>query len=280
MADLERRLRALAPDAFPPPPDVRAAVAERVAGGEGLSPAPRARRGMPSAPRARRGMPSATRARRGVPSAPGRRRVLALVLALVLVPGIAVAAVPSAREAVLDWLGLASVRVERVPRLPDLPALDRIDLGGRVASLAAASRRSGFPVVAPDALGAPDGLYVTRDGIVSLAYEPRAGLPRDEQTGLGLLVTQARARERPEFLLKSAGPGTAIEQLRVDGNPAVFLSGAPHGLTFERPDGTIGQIEPRLAGNTLLLERDGLVIRLEGRFDRERALSLARSLGP
>jgi hypothetical protein len=206
--------------------------------------------------------------------------VLALVLALVLVPSVAVAAVPSAREAVLDWLGLASVRVERVTRLPALPALERLDLGERVASVAAASRRAGFAVVAPEELGVPDGVYVTRDGIVSLAYEPRAGLPRDAQTGLGLLVTQARARERPEFLLKSAGPGTAIEQVLVGGNPAVFLSGAPHGLTFERPDGTIGQIEPRLAGNTLVLERDGLVIRLEARFDRRRALSLAGGLGP
>ncbi len=260
MADLERRLRALGADAFPPAPDVRAAVAERVAGEIGAAPAPRPRRGMAFVP--------------------GRRRVLAVVLALVLVPGVAVAAVPSAREAVLDWLGLASVRVESVPRLPDLPALETVDLGERVASVAAASSRAGFAVSAPQALGAPDGVYVTRDGIVSLAYEPRGGLARDAQTGLGLLVTQARARERPEFLLKSAGPGTAIEQLRIGGDPALFLSGAAHGLTFERPDGTISQLEPRLAGNTLVLERDGLVIRLEGRFDRERALSLARSLGP
>jgi hypothetical protein len=250
MADLELRLRALAGDAFPPAPDVGAAVAARI--GE--------------APHARRAPVRA------------RRRVLALALALVLVPAAAVAAVPAARDAVLDWLGLASVRVERVPRLPDLPGLDREDLGERIATLPEASRRAGFAIAAPRGLGAPDGVYLTPDGIVSLAYKPRPGLPRDAQTGLGLLVTQLPARQRPEFLLKTAGPGTTVEPLSVDGLPGAFVSGEPHAIVIERSPGQIEQLPPRLAGNTLVFERGGIVLRLEARFGRTRAVTLARSL--
>jgi hypothetical protein len=60
----------------------------------------------------------------------------------------------------------------------------------------------------------------------------------------------------------------------------VFLSGERHAVTIERPGGGISLLAPRLAGNTLVFERDGLVIRLEGRFGRRRALALAGSSQP
>ncbi|MDX6720309.1 MAG: hypothetical protein QOJ63_2563 [Solirubrobacteraceae bacterium] len=231
MPHLERRLRALAPDAFPPTPHVAAAVAARIAG----EPPPRRRTAM-------------------------RRRTLAVALALVLLPAGAVAAVPGTRHAILDWLGLAHVRVERVPRLPALPVRQRVDLGERVASAEAATRRAGFAVAVPRTLGRPDGVHVASGGVVSLAYGPRPGLPRDPRTGLGLLVTELRALARPEYLAKAAGPGTRVEAVRVAGAPGVFLSGAPHELTIEQPRGVIRQVAPRLAGNALAFERAGLVI--------------------
>lgn len=263
MADLERRLQALSAAAFPPSPDVRDAVARRIAAG-----APGA------GARGRAGR------RSGGSPLHSRRRVLALALALVLVPSAAVAAVPSARHAVLDWLGLAHVRVERVPRVPPLPALDLADLGPRVASVQAAGRRAGFPVVVPRALGAPDAVYVSADGVVSLAYAPRPGLPRERLTGLGLLVTELRARGLPDYFAKTAGPRTRVEPVRIAGASGAFLSGEPHGFLIEQDDGRIRDLPSRLAANTLVFERGDLVIRLEARFGRRAALALARSLPP
>jgi hypothetical protein len=319
MADLERRLQALAAEAFPPAPDVRAAVAERIAAADagarggadpGARPAgrflrvPWRARGRPAAepaarpatepaarpatePAARRaaepGVPPAAGARAragrtfGAPSR-GRLRVLAFALALVLVPSAAIAAVPGARHAVLDWLGLEHVRVERVPTVPPLPVLDRSELGTRVASVEAAARRAGLAVVVPRAPGVPDAVYVTADGLVSVGYEPRPGLPPDPQTGFGLLVTELRARGLPEYFAKTAGPRTLVEPVRVDGARGAFLSGEPHGLLIEQDDGRIRDLPSRLAGNTLVFERGGLVVRLEARFDRRAALALAASL--
>jgi len=269
MADLEQRLRALAGEAFPPVPDVRAAVAERVAAQERAAPR-RAR----SVGRLR--VPSPTTRSPG--AATTRRRALLLAAILVLVPAAAAAAVPETRHAILDWLGLRHVRVERVPTVPASAPFDSADLGRRVATVADASRHAGFDVAVPRALGRPDAVYVTADGVVSLAYEPRPGLPADRLTGLGLLVTELRAGPLPDYVAKAAGPRTRVEPVRVDGAHGVFLSGEPHELLIERPDGTIHPLPARLAGNVLAFERGELVTRLEGRFDRLAALALARSL--
>jgi hypothetical protein len=207
-----------------------------------------------------------------------RRRVYALALAFVLVPAAAVAAVPDARHAVLDWLGLAHVRVERVPRVPPLPALHRADLGQRVASAAEAGRRAGFAVSVPASLGTPDAVYVSEGEIVSLAYGPRPGLPRDPQTGLGMLVTELRATGIPEYVAKMAGPRTVVEPVRVGGAHGVFVSGEPHELLIEQPGRVVRPLPARLAGNALAFERGDLVLRLEGRFGRDGALAIARSL--
>ena len=276
MTDLERRLRSLAPDAFPATPDVSAVVAARLA-----DPDRRGRdRGSARSLFDRFAPRSAAGSADEAPARPARRRrVIALALALVLVPTAAVAAVPDARQAVLEWLGLAHVRVERSPRVRPLPALDRADLGRRVASVAEAARRAGFAVVVPGALGTPEAVYVSDGAIVSLVYGPGAGFPLDAQTGVGVLVTQLRASAITEYVAKMAGPRTVVERVQVGGAPGVFLSGEPHELLIEQPDRRISALPARLAGNTLAFERGGLVIRLEGRFTREQALALARTTG-
>jgi hypothetical protein len=169
---------------------------------------------------------------------------------------------------VLDWLGLRHVRVERVQRLPRLPGLRTADLGTRVPSVREASERVGFAVQAPTALGAPAAVYVTRDRIVSLVY-------RD------VLVTELEALQEPDLLKKALGPGTTVEPVSIDGTHGVFFSGAPHEVLYAPREGSqVRSLPPRLAGNTLAFERRGLVVRIEGRFGKARALALARSIEP
>jgi hypothetical protein len=65
----------------------------------------------------------------------------------------------------------------------------------------------------------------------------------------------------------------------VDGDPAYFISGAEHGFAYVPTDGGNANFEhARLAGNTLLVERrDGVLLRVEGRIDREQAVRIAES---
>ena len=79
------------------------------------------------------------------------------------------------------------------------------------------------------------------------------------------------------FIQKALGTDSTLQRLRVDGAPAYFIAGS-HGFAFE-DDAGVNFEDERLAGNTLLVERaDGLLIRVEGRIERDRAVAIARSI--
>jgi hypothetical protein len=249
---LERELREL-DVLWPQTPDVAAAVAERLA----VAPAPRARRVWR-------------------PSWPAWQIGVAIGAALIAV----VMAVPPARSAILEWLGFASVRIERVERSVEPPEFgSSLSLGERV-SLAEARRRASFDLVVPEALGEPDAVYISPDPVgrtrVDFLYRPRPGLPRSGTTGVGLLVTQFRG-SAGLMVEKTAGEGTKVERLRVGGDPAFFLSGVNHGFAYSGD--REAAFEPaRLAGDTLLVDRaDGVLLRLESELSREAAVRIAES---
>jgi hypothetical protein len=215
-----------------------------------------------------------------LPAAPPPRRrfewpawQIAVAAAAVLIA--VVMAVPPARSAVLEWLGLASVRIERGE--PRFGADLRL---GEPVTLAEARRRAGFPLVVPSALGEPDAVYLSPDPVtgtrVEFVYRPRDGLPRSPTTGVGLLMTQFPAPTKV-VVEKTVGANTRVERLEVAGDPAYFISGAPHGFAYESR-GRAAFEEQRMAGNTLLVERsDGLLLRLEGSVARDEAARIAAS---
>jgi hypothetical protein len=241
---------------YPPTPDLAPAVARRVR--------------------------TRTRRRQLLP-ATGLRRALALALVATLVlAGSVLAAAPGVRDAVLDFLGLQGATVGRTDTLPTPPPERPLNLGQRT-TLAAASNQLAFTPVVPADPGEPDSVYTKEEpqgGELSLAYRARSGLPRTSTTRLGLLVTEFRGDFHPDFVGKLAGPGTRIERLRVDGAPAIWIEGAQHFFFYRNSDGNIVESELRLAQNVLLLERGPLLVRLEGAFDRQRAIQVARSLRP
>ena len=84
-----------------------------------------------------------------------RRRVLVLAFAAVLVAVASLLAVsPSARSALLDWLGIRGVTIERVPELPEVPLRAAPSFGKRV-SLELARERVDFEVRLPRLDGLP-----------------------------------------------------------------------------------------------------------------------------
>ena len=69
-------------------------------------------------------------------------------------------------------------------------------------------------------------------------------------------------------------------RVRINGVPGLLLQG-PHAVFFDdrgRGGGTRIQ-EPRLAKNTLLWERDGLLLRLEADQPADELVRIARSVG-
>ena len=199
----------------------------------------------------------------------------------------AVMAVPPARTAILELFGLKGATVQRVetlPKVPTSPSAATLDLG-----LPMPLTRSGKPnvkiadVVLPAALGRPDAAYVKEEAYglrLTLVYEPGPGVPRSPYTGVGLLVTEFRGDLEPEFVEKLVDSGTRVERLTVDGLPALWLEGGPHVVLFRDADGGFAEDRGRLAGNTLLVERGDLLVRIEGEIDRDRAVGIAESLEP
>jgi hypothetical protein len=191
---------------------------------------------------------------------PARRwALIAVVAATAAVLAFLVAlAVPDARSSILHFFHLGGATIERVSTLPT--AEERplgAGLGGPVTAAKAAT-----VLGAPFRLPATRGTPVLRevDGAVSTLLATPAPLLLTETAGTGLLK-------------KLASIATSVQSVRIaPGVEGIWLSGAQH--VYVGPSAP-----PRLAGNVLLWERDGITYRLEGRaLAKERALELARQI--
>lgn len=242
---LERELTALGPSLdWPETPNVTASVAARIA---------------------------AVGPRR----APRRRLALALAVALAAI--LAVLAVPPARTAVFDWLGIGGAQIVQVDELPPVPALPNLDLLGEVVSLDEARAHAGFAFAEPpDGGPEPDEIRVVRRSRVSYVWR--------DSDGIRLLITQFPGTAADPRLLKKVvvkkvvAGGTTTEQFGIDGDPAVWLRGGPHVVYVLAPGGFVREDAGWLAGNTLLVDRDGVTVRIEGALTRKDAVELVRAM--
>ena len=194
------------------------------------------------------------------------RRPVAVVVAVLVVGLGAVLAVPPARTALLDWLGLDGVRIVRVAELPPVPAVGNLDLG-RPVSVAEARRRAPWILVPADT---PDGVYFSTaipGGRVSLLW----GTP----TSVRLLLTEFRAQET--FISKLIEPETTVERVDV-GDQGAWLEDS-HVFAYRDRDGVFREETARLAGKTLLWQQGDVTLRLEGDLSKAEALRIARSAG-
>ena len=214
------------------------------------------------------------------------RWALAAAAALLLVAA-AVAAYPPSRNAIAGWLNLHAT-VIRVQHPPTPSALPPGRLGGGLSlgdptTLQAARDDVAWPIAVPGSLGDPDAVYVQKaelapsDGEVTLVYGSRAGIPVSRATGVSVLVTEARGRVDEVYFQKMLGGGASIQQVDVGGRPAYWIAGA-HDFVFVDSAGNVRFETLRLATNTLVLDRGGVIVRIEGDLTKDQALALARSL--
>jgi hypothetical protein len=195
------------------------------------------------------------------------RRPLVIALAALLVGVGAVLAVPPARSAILDWLGIGSVTIRYVEDLPDVRlATGELGIGEKV-SLEEAGERVSFEIRVPTIEGLDDPDVYFRDDVRQVSF-----LYGSEEKPK-LLITQIEARGAMEKLLSGA---TDVERVMTEDARGVWIEGEQHYLFYPGAE----EEEPfRLVGNTLLLERDdGVTVRIEADISKEDALRIAGSM--
>jgi hypothetical protein len=158
------------------------------------------------------------------------------------------------------------------------------DLGlGTPTTLESVRSRVDFPVVVPEVAGrAPDGVYleVLRGAeLVTTVWRAGPDLPPLRPgSDVGLLITQFRATLDDGLLEKVLRSGTKVEVVTVGEHRGFWISGAQHILWFRRPNGDSVETPIRLVGDTLALEVDGRIIRIEASGGRDAVLELAATL--
>lgn len=180
-----------------------------------------------------------------------RGRWVRFAAALLLAVAIAAAAVPASRDTVAGWFGLDGVRIER---------------GQDVET----------PVVPPVETSPETSLAVPVDADVSGL--PGPGASREATVdGRIVLVSVIEGELTSDVLVKTLGEDTQIVEVVVGDAPGLWISGAPHELAYQSPDGLIAF--ERVAGNTLVWQDDEMIGRLEGFGSVDAAIEFAVGVG-
>lgn len=276
MAELEKRLVELGGHFdLPTVPPLAARVGAELRGDE------RPEAAIPAAGRGGDPASPAPRSHRPRRSLPRLRVVVLVVLAALLLAAGAVAAVPSARHAVLEFLGLRGETIERVPKLPENVRAKPTWKLGRPTTLAAARHGLVFEPLLSSGIEGPNGVFLDSEvlgGALNLTYPPQPSLPRSRLTGVGLLIDELDGQAAPGFYGKMVPPGARIERFRLAGQFAVWVEGLHAFFYKPSADYTFHIGRSRLAANALLVQHGDVMVRLEGKFDKPTALAIARSL--
>lgn len=230
----------------------------------------------------------AVRTRIGMRRRPWFENRWAMAAAAAILVLAAVAAYPPSREAIAGWINVHTF-FRTVPHLttptplPPGPLGQRLGLGQQTA-LPQARAALKWQLLVPTSLGRPDEVYVEpavdapSGGEVTLVYGSRQGIPAAGETGVSVLITEARGSMNQQYFGKMLGPGTTIEPVTVEGSSGYWVSGAPHVFVFVDSHGDVRYETLRLATNTLLINVGGTVVRIEGNLTRTQALGIAASL--
>ena len=208
--------------------------------------------------------------------------------AAIVIAAAGLLAFPPSREALANWGNVHTI-FHQVPHLatpsphPPGPLGQRLGLGG-LTTLPDAEKHISWHIAVPSTLGRPDEVYLQpapdapAQGEVTLVYATRPDIPVAGQTGVSVLVTEARGTVDQNFFGKMIGPGTTLEAVTVAGHQGYWISGPLNEFFFTDADGNFRNETVRLAANTLILDYGGTVIRIEGNLTKSQALELAASL--
>jgi len=203
----------------------------------------------------------------------GRSAALALLALLILVAA-----------AIAFGIVIGGLRITFAPGTP--PPLPSGVVASRAfgseVGLDEARRRAGFTVLVPSLgeIGQPVHVYFNdfpSGGTVSLVWGSRPGYPADAN-GVGLVVTEFQANVDPAVWEKMVFEGTTVTRTLVGGQTALWISGGEHTFFYRDANGRRVDSSLRLVGTTLICQRGGLVLRVEGAASLTRATEVADSL--
>jgi hypothetical protein len=200
----------------------------------------------------------------------------------------AILAYTPSRVAIADWLNLHTTihLVQHPPTPSPLPSAhlgDNLNLGTAV-TLNQARAGVTWTVVVPAALGQPDAVYLKQPpsgpskGEVTLVYAQRPDIKVSGQTGVAVLVTEARGTVNEIYFHKMLGPDSTVDPVSVGGHTGYWISGHPHDFVFTDADGNSHDDAMRLATNTLIFDNRGTIVRIEGDMTQAQALRIANSM--
>jgi hypothetical protein len=192
----------------------------------------------------------------------GRPRWQWVTTVIVLALAVFLGGTPQGRAAVAHILRYAGIEVRVGEPVPTLSGAPGPLPGERRVSLEEARGAVRFTVGVPAALGDPSEVRVSDGGrVVSLLWP---GVRLDEYDGtLDVVFRKELGEPFPQ--------DTAV------GNAHGWWIPAKHGLTYIPRDGGRPLTYTRLAAPTLIWQRGGTGLRLEGIADRARAIAVAAS---
>ncbi len=197
-----------------------------------------------------------------------RPALIAALVVLAVALGIAFA-VPPARSAILRFFHLGAATVEKVETLPAARERPLAAGLGPVRTRTEAERIAGFGVQLPPLKGEPPQRFYAQPGLIAVFFS--GGEP--------VLLTELSG-DQVGVAKKYATGATQLAPIDVEGHFGIRLSGGPHVLTYERPNGDLVEQATRLAGDVLLWHAGNLTYRLEGGLAKTAALRLARLVTP
>jgi RNA polymerase sigma-70 factor (ECF subfamily) len=214
--------------------------------------------------------------------------VVAALCVLVLVAAV-LAASREAREAVADRLGLRGLDIIHLTGDPaPAPTTEALSLsiaagwqlGAQVTPEEARARSDGhlFQPALRD-LGPVRAVYVREEErfrLTTLVYTPPPELV--QRSGEPVLFVQLTGSLEPAVLGKGLGPASRLTAVPVEGGRGFWLEGSPHFVVFRDSRGDYREDSLRLVGNTLVWERDAVLLRLEGLASLADALRIAASV--
>jgi hypothetical protein len=192
------------------------------------------------------------------------RRTFARPLVVAVALAVVAFAVPQARSSILRFFHIGAITIERVETLPAAQERPLAAGLGAALTLREAEAQSGVPLVLNGPK--PQHFYAQRGLIATLIRYHGKPILLAELQGEQLGITK-----------KLAGPATSVEPAAI-GSSGLWLSGGRHLLIWETGAGSVGRIQPRLAGNVLTWTEGDRTFRLEGDLDKSRMLKLGRQI--
>lgn len=237
---LDAALRELAPEIFPPTPDLRTSVAAQL-----RRPARRPWWEPAAWPRA---------------------------IALAVIVTLLVAATATALVIAVPGLRLTLLPTLPTPQVASEPLATRLALGEPIAPETVGA---GMPAV----LGVPDEAYVAGDGeVLSLVYAAGEGLPELADSEIGLLVQVIEGALEEDRVEKLVAEGATITAVEVGGAAGYWIEGPPHLIRYVGASGADRSQRTRLAGDSLVWEAGGRLYRIESELGLAGTLRIAESI--